>query len=198
MKLMRWFGITPAIAIACAFVAPAFAQDATYIGEAACKVCHNKKDEGEQWNKWKGEAHAKAIETLRSPEAIEIGKAKGLAKPPAESPECLKCHVTALDPATGKTPPKIQMASSVQCESCHGPGSNHQKEGMKALKKDATADTKGTVKKADVETCKQCHNDQSPTWKPDRYTTKDGQKVGFDFEQAWAKIAHPNPKKAQQ
>jgi hypothetical protein len=42
--------------------------------------------------------------------------------------------------------------------------------------------------------CTQCHNEQSPTWKADRYTTKDGKKVGFDVEQAAAKIAHPNPK----
>jgi hypothetical protein len=49
--------------------------------------------------------------------------------------------------------------------------------------------------KGDKQTCLGCHNDTSPTWKADRYTTKDGKKVGFDYDQAWTKIAHPMPKK---
>jgi hypothetical protein len=35
-------------------------------------------------------------------------------------------------------------------------------------------------------------------WKPDRYTTKDGRKVGFDAELAYEKIKHPNPRVKQQ
>jgi hypothetical protein len=42
--------------------------------------------------------------------------------------------------------------------------------------------------------CAKCHNETSPTWKADRYTAKDGKKVGFDAEQAYEKIKHPNPK----
>lgn len=44
------------------------------------------------------------------------------------------------------------------------------------------------------DTCKQCHNPESPTWNPEQFTTKDGKKVGFDFEQAKKIIAHPDPK----
>ena len=49
----------------------------------------------------------------------------------------------------------------------------------------------------DKNLCVKCHNDQSPTWKADRYALADGTKVGFDFEQASKKIAHPNPAKAK-
>ena len=193
----RWVVGCLAVALCCAFAAPVFAQDATYIGEAQCKVCHNKKDEGEQWNKWKAEKHAKTLDVLKTPEADKIAKDKGSAKPAAESPECLKCHVTAFDAATGKTPDKILPAMGIQCEACHGPGSKHAEEGKKKMfKKDPAADTAGTIKKADAATCTKCHNEESPTWKADKYTLKDGTKVGFDFEQAHAKIAHPNPKKA--
>jgi hypothetical protein len=48
-----------------------------------------------------------------------------------------------------------------------------------------------------MKSCAQCHNDQSPTWKADRYTTKDGRKVGFDPDQAYPKIKHENPKAAK-
>ena len=197
IQFHRWVGISIALAVACAFSAPAFAQDATYLGEAQCKVCHNKKDEGEQWNKWKAEKHPMSLENLKSPKALEVAKAKGLTKPPSESPECLKCHVTAYDAATGKAPDKILPAMGVQCEACHGPGSKHADEGKKKLfKKDDTAKTAETILKPDAATCTKCHNKDNPTYDENRYTLKDGTKADFDFEQAYKKIEHPNPKKA--
>lgn len=198
MKPSRWLGIAFAVGLVCAFAAPAFAQDATYLGDAQCKVCHNKKDEGEIWAKWKAEKHPSAFESLKSPKALEVAKAKGITKPPSEAPECLKCHVTAFDAASGKTPDKIQMASGVQCEACHGPGSKHAEEGKKVLfKKDATAKPAESIKKPDAKTCEQCHNKDNPTYDENRYTLKDGSKADFDFEQAYAKIEHKNPKKAK-
>ena len=43
------------------------------------------------------------------------------------------------------------------------------------------------------EVCVACHSDESPAWDPARYTTADGKKVGFDYEQAVETIAHPVP-----
>jgi hypothetical protein len=54
-------------------------------GNSQCKICHSKKEEGEQWNKWKAEDHAKAFARLSSDEAKAAGQKKGLAKPPAET-----------------------------------------------------------------------------------------------------------------
>lgn len=174
---------------------PAQAAD-EYVGQGQCKVCHNKAAEGEQWNKWKAEKHAKAFDTLKTPEADKIAKDKGLTKPAAESPECLKCHVTAYDAATSAAPAKIVPADGVQCESCHGAGSQHMDAGKKKMfKKDESVDPKQFVTKIDESTCTKCHNDQSPTWKADRYTKADGTKVGFDYEQAKEKVSHPNPLK---
>jgi hypothetical protein len=45
------------------------------------------------------------------------------------------------------------------------------------------------------DTCKKCHNEESPNWDPQRYTLADGKRVGFDFKQAWQKIDHSNPQK---
>ena len=83
------------------------------------------------------------------------------------------------------------MEEGVTCEACHGPGKKYQsKETMKSRDKAVAA---GMIYPA-TKSCPNCHNDHNPTWKPDRYTTKDGKKVGFDAEQAYEKIKHPDPK----
>ena len=41
--------------------------------------------------------------------------------------------------------------------------------------------------------CATCHNPESPTWDPKRYTLEDGTTAGFDFDQATKRIAHPIP-----
>ena len=185
------------IAVGCAFsLSQAQAADATYLGASQCKMCHNKKDEGEQWNKWKAVKHSGAFETLKSPAAVKIGQDKGLPKPPSESPECLKCHVTGYDAAAKTVPEKIKMEDGVQCEACHGPGSEHAAAGKKFLfSKDTSIDMAATQKKVEAATCLKCHNEESPNWNPERYTLKDGAKAGFDFDQAYKKIQHLNPKK---
>jgi hypothetical protein len=189
--------IALALGVACAF-GLGQAQAADYAGSSQCKVCHNKKDEGAQYDAWKSMTHSKAFETLKSPEAIKIGEEKGLEKPPAESPECIKCHVTAYDAAAKAVPDKIKLEDSVSCEQCHGPGSDHIVEGKKVMfQKDTTIDMAATQAEITAETCTKCHNEESPTWNPERYTLEDGTKVGFDFELAKEKIDHSNPKKAE-
>ncbi len=167
-------------------------EPATYVGHSKCKMCHNSKQEGEIWNAWKAMKHASAFEVLSSDEAVAIGKEKGLEKPPAEAPECLRCHVTAFDVAAGQAPATIDKKDGVQCESCHGPASLHLEDG-KRKKKGEDVDITKNQTRPDVNDCIVCHNDQSPTWNTERYTLKDGTKAGFDFEQAWEKIKHGRP-----
>lgn len=175
---------------------PDKAKTWTYVGQSQCKVCHNNAKEGAQWDKWHGAAHPKALELLQGDAAKEVATKIGLATPPAESPECLKCHVTGYDPATKAAPAKISPADGVQCESCHGPASEHLKD-AKVLKftpaKIAEIDIMAHHLEATEATCRGCHNDTSPTWKADRYTLESGEKVGFDYKQAYAKIAHDHP-----
>jgi len=176
--------VTVMVCAALAFVGAAYAQDATYVGNKQCKICHNKADEGEQWNKWKASKHAKALETLSAPEAKAAADKMKVAKPAAEAPECLKCHVTAFDEKTGAAPATIAKEDGVQCESCHGPASLHVADGKKFKSGDKTIVMSAHIKRgADEAICKTCHNEGSPTWK------------GFDFKQASATIAHPNPAK---
>ncbi len=165
---------------------------ATYVSASKCKMCHNSKAEGEVWNAWKATAHARALEALSSEQSLALAKEKGLTTPPSEAPECLRCHVTAFDPATGKPAPGLDVKDGVQCEACHGPASLHIEDG-KRKKKGEEVDMSKNQTHPEVSDCVVCHNDQSPTWNPELYTLKDGTKSGFDFEQAWEKIKHGPP-----
>ena len=172
----------------------AMAADATYKGAKTCKMCHTKAEVGAQYTKWSEMGHSKAFKTLQSDAAKALAKEKGIEGLPEAAPECLQCHVTAYDVKTKAVPAKMVMADGVQCETCHGPASNHMKDGMK-FKKDPSIDMSKNIKRGDAKTCAQCHNDKSPTWDPKRYTLKDGTTTGFDFEAAAKKIAHPVPEK---
>lgn len=183
-------------AIAWGYGAAVQAQGEDLAGHSSCKVCHNKSAEGEQWNKWSKEKHALAFKTLETDEANAIAKEQGLTVPAAEAPECLRCHVTAYEKGK-ELPAKIKMADGVQCESCHGPSADHVADAKKALlKKDESIDLSAGRTPPGAEVCEVCHNPESPTWDPERFTREDGTKAGFDFEAAWKMIAHPNPQKA--
>ncbi len=185
-----------AVCAVLAFVGGAYAQEATYIGNKQCKICHSKAEEGEQWTKWKASPHAKALEALATPEAKALADKAKLDKPAAEAPQCLKCHVTAFDEKTGAPTAPLLKEDGVQCEMCHGPASLHVADGKKFKSGDKTVNMAAHIKPTpDEAVCKGCHNEQSATWKADRYTLEGGGKAGFDFKQAAAKLAHPNPTK---
>ena len=145
----------------------------TYVGAKKCAMCHDKMAKGNAYAVWEKSPHAKAFETLKSKEADEIAKKKGLKKSPAESPECLKCHV----PGGGKVA-GVTNSEGVTCEGCHGPASAflrvHNKKGNEAKAKEA-----GLVLSADNgKMCEKCHNSESPTFK------------SFNFKEMWPKIEH--------
>jgi cytochrome c554/c'-like protein len=191
------------ILVAVVFVAGAFgisasAEDPSYIGPNQCKVCHNKKSDGEQYNKWKAMSHAKAFETLKSEEAKAVAAKAGVEGPPEKAPACLKCHVTAYDVEKKAQPEKLKLEEGVSCEMCHGPASAHRDAGKKVMFQKATDVNPGDfVQKATAKLCTECHSSDSPTFKPEKYTLEDGTKTGFDFEQALKKIDHKRPEKEE-
>lgn len=140
-----------------------YSQSFKYIGAAKCKMCHNKPNKGEQYNKWMEGPHANAMKSLSADEA--------------KDPKCLKCHSTAasVDP---KLMGGINPTEGVSCESCHGPGSMYKAPAI--MKNQKVAITKGLIV-PDEELCKTCHNSESPTFK------------GFNYEEYLAIIAHPDP-----
>ena len=158
-----------------------FAADTKYVGAKKCKICHISTKSGAQYKKWGEMGHSKAYETLKSDKAKEIAAEKGIDNA-QESPECLRCHSTAYEPATKKkranVKPTLKVEEGVSCESCHGPGSIYKK---KPIMKDHEKFLANSGIMPTDKVGKECHNTDSPTFKE------------FKFEEKKAKISHPIP-----
>jgi Zn finger protein HypA/HybF involved in hydrogenase expression len=181
------------VALATFVVGTCFAQTrdaANYVGPKTCGICHKSDESGNTLAKWQASPHAKAFELLGTPEAKAAGAKVGVDNPQT-SGKCLKCHSTAYNFTETVATEKIKPEDSVTCESCHGPGKKYM---AKSTMEDRAKAIEGGLFYPASKSCELCHNDQNPTWKPDRYTTKDGKKVGFDYEQAFEIIKHPDPK----
>jgi peroxiredoxin len=118
--------------------------NAEYVGSEACRSCH-----AAEFQTWSNSPHAHAGETLEE-------------KQKAGENDCLRCHTTAFDrpggfPAGGDRAAHSDLGR-VGCESCHGPGGEHVREGAKKL---------GTIvslgDKCDscviLQICGSCHDD---------------------------------------
>jgi len=162
---------------------------ANYVGSKVCGICHKKNEDGNALAKWQAGPHAKASELLGTPEAKAAGAKVGVDSPQTSN-KCLKCHSTAYNFTESVATEKIKPEEAVSCESCHGPGKKYM---AKSTMEDRAKAVEGGLVYPASKSCELCHNDQNPTWKPDRYTTKDGKKVGFDYDQAFEKIKHPDP-----
>ena len=77
-------------------------------------------------------AHAKAWATLATPEAKVMARLGGLADEPEKAPICLGCHATAADAEAWERDPGFRVEDGVQCEKCHGPGSEYMDEARDA------------------------------------------------------------------
>jgi hypothetical protein len=173
----------------CLSFAAAQAEEHKFVGVAKCKTCHKKEGIGNQIAAWEDTKHATAYETLASDQAKEWAKEAGVGDPQTAD-ECVKCHVTAHGVSEELLSVKFDKTLGVQCEACHGAGKDFRKK--KIMIDRDVAISKGLVPQS-AEVCVACHNDESPAWKPDRYTLADGSKAGFDYDQAVKAIAHPVP-----
>lgn len=115
-----------------------------YVGAAKCKMCHQI-----QYKSWSETKHAKAFEALKGAEQSD--------------PKCVKCHVTNSAANPG-----------VQCEACHGAGSDYMK--MAIMKNRDEAVKAGMVVPTEA-TCKGCHNPEAGA-----------QFKGFNFGEAVKKV----------
>ena len=147
------------------------AADFQYVGDTKCKMCHSKDTlGGAEFPAWEKTAHAKAFESLK-PGAKADAKTKAKLDPQKDystDAACLKCHNTGY----GKPSAADAKLEGVQCEACHGPGSEYKspkimgkkkyQDNKEAAHKDALA--AGLVMPTE-ELCKGCHNQESPTFK---------------------------------
>lgn len=129
----------------------ASAQGHTYLGADKCgKLCH--KIEYTSWQKTK---HALAMKSLKPEEQAKK--------------ECYECHVTAGN----------KDMPGIQCEHCHGAGSDYAK--LSVMKDKAKNKAAGLIAPTEQD-CVKCHNKKSPTFK------------GFNFAEAVKKVHDKKPK----
>ncbi len=119
------------------------AKEFGFIGHKKCKICHKTEH-----TSWSETVHAKAWEALKPEEQKKA--------------ECVGCHSTGKD-ADG------ELLTGVQCEACHGPGSEYKSQ--KIMKDKELSLANGLIEPT-KEVCVTCHNEKSPTFK------------GFEFEKA--------------
>ncbi|HKY40168.1 MAG TPA: multiheme c-type cytochrome [Polyangiaceae bacterium] len=130
--------------------APAEGQP-SFVGVEGCTSCHQ-----EERKFWDSTAHAGAYATL-STQHKEFNL------------DCVGCHVTGYSKPGGSTVTHVAKLKDVQCEVCHGPGSQHV----------ASPQDKAYFKKPSESACAtECHH--PPHVHP-----------GWSTEAAWSKIIGP-------
>jgi hypothetical protein len=152
-----------------------------YVGIKSCaSACHKGDNKGRQLEIWQDSKHSQAFINLQTPEADQIAKDKGFSTPAAETPLCIKCHVLGKDIDLKELDDTFDKTQGVQCETCHGPGSEYKKITIMKDKQQAFANGL-IIHDNGAEFCKTCHNSDSPTFK------------SFDYDSSWATIKHTDP-----
>jgi len=182
MKRLITITITLAAAVCLLFlmnVNISTADEFQYVGTKKCMGCHRA-----QYKAWQSDYHAKALEDLKAGVKAEE-KTKANLDPQKDytcDAGCLACHATGY----GKPAAAKANLDNVGCESCHGPGKAYKSPTIKSRKKwkenpdqqRKLAAEAGLILTPSKESCVECHNDKSPTWK------------GFDYEKMLEDVSH--------
>jgi YVTN family beta-propeller protein len=160
------------------------AKEPVYIGAQACGSCHDGPQSGHQFSKWRLSAHAQAYAALCKPEAKEIAKLSGLTEEPHRAKMCLGCHATAADAEDWEKAEGFHLEDGLQCEACHGPGSEYATADIMRDRTKAMMNGLKMPTKADCMLCHRVKGSHEAVLK----------RKPFDLDKAWEKIAHPIPK----
>jgi hypothetical protein len=124
---------------------PEVAAAEGYLGWETCKACHAKV-----YERWSEDPHSKAFATLAEGDKWN-------------DPKCLPCHTTGYEIAAQRDSTDVKPEMwNVQCEACHGMGTQHRRD--------------GGMRTVGEEACRRCH---TPEWSPD-----------WNYEEALKRIDH--------
>jgi hypothetical protein len=197
MRLKNWLVSIGGLSLVCAISAVRLEEEKKpahdYAGSKKCRICHNIASKGKMYDVWAKTKHADAYKTLLTGEAKEAARKLGVDKP-EKSGECLRCHAMAYGMTKKPVTERVQVEEGVGCESCHGAGKDYSL--LTVMKDREKAMAAGLLYPA-KDCCTKCHNTESPTWNPERYTNKKGEKVGYDYEILWEMIEHSFPEKSK-
>ena len=154
-----------------------------YVGAGVCASCHDGSGMGHQMSKWLVSKHAAAYAVLSRPGSKQIAKLSGIPDEPLESPMCLGCHATGAEAEDWEKDDTFHTEDGVQCEKCHGAGSEYMD--LETMKNRKAAMAAG-LRIPTVDDCVNCH-------------TVKGSHVAvhnlpqLDLEKAIQYVNHPTP-----
>ena len=176
------------------------ADPPAYVGVKTCAKCHKKEKHGEQLGIWRKSQHAEAYRTLGGEKAKKQAAQLGVTGDPQQAAACLVCHTTAFGAPATRLKKKFKVIDGVQCEACHGAGSNYKKKKtMKLIGEERGPDGKGdsaTARNTGLvipgeQTCKTCHAKQT---KRNGQVFRNPNYKAFDFGEMYKKIKHEKPR----
>ncbi len=154
-----------------------------FVGAAVCAKCHAGAGFGYQHCAMLLHGHAKAYATLATPEAKEIARLSGIPQEPQEAAMCLGCHATGADSEEWEKDETFHVEDGVQCEKCHGPGSEYMSEGVMTDPAAARAAGLMMPQKNDCMNCHKLKGSHAAVLKTKKY----------DVDEAWEQLKHPSP-----
>ena len=105
--------------------APEQERRALYVGARVCAECHDGPAAGHQYSRFLLTKHARAYAVLARPESKKIAELSGIPQEPQQSSYCLGCHSTGTFAEASEKDDTFFAEDGMQCETCHGPGSDH-------------------------------------------------------------------------
>ena len=164
---VRFLAVAVCFVMVASLVSLAGAEEAKheFIGAKKCSMCHKKDGIAESWQ---ATAHATAWDKLTP----EQQKDKAL----------LPFYTTGTDA-------KGNLLTGVQCEACHGAGSDYKSN---KVMKDREAAIAAGMLIPDEKTCTKCHNEKAPT-EALKASAKD-----FNYEKMMVKGGHVMPSKGKE
>jgi len=158
-------------------------KNPVYVGVKVCATCHEGKGMGHQLSRWLASKHARAFAVLAKPQAKEIAKLSGIPQEPQESSMCLGCHATGANAEAWEKDETFFTEDGVQCEKCHGPGSEYMDA---TIMTDRRAAESAGLMMPTVQDCMGCHQVKGSHVAVHKLPK-------LDMKQALSDIAHPTP-----
>jgi len=161
----------------------AAAKPSVYVGARVCATCHEGRQQGDQLSRWLLSKHSQAYAVLARPESKQIAELSGIPLEPKRSTMCLGCHATGTFAEAAEKDDTFFAEDGVQCEMCHGPGSEHAEA---QASKNAAAIKQAQLPKLSMHDCLDCHKEKGSH-------TAVLKRPPVDMDKAWESIAHPMP-----
>ena len=157
-----------------------------YVGARACAQCHEGKAAGNQYSHWLAHRALEGLGLARDAGGQGDGPAVGHPRRAREGADLPRLPRHGRRRGELGAGPGFRIEDGVQCEKCHGPGSEYMDE---AVMRDPEAARRAGLRRFTKRDCAVCHYVKGSHVAVHR-------KPPLDVEEAWQELAHPVPRGA--